>query len=87
MGCQEWAFLTGSMVLKVHSFYENNAFAVATVMAIPLLVLWLRETQNKYLRFALMGSIPLCMASALSSWSRGGLLNTGGNNIGITLAQ
>ncbi len=55
-------------------FFENNAFAVATVMVIPLLVLWLRETKNNYLKYALMGSIPFCMASALCSWSRGGLL-------------
>ncbi|MCP4977233.1 MAG: putative O-glycosylation ligase, exosortase A system-associated [Maribacter sp.] len=55
-------------------YYENNAFAVITVMVIPLLVLWMRETQNKFLKYAVMGSIPFCMASALSSWSRGGLL-------------
>ncbi len=55
-------------------FYENNAFAVATVMIIPLLILWLRETQNKYLKYSIMGAVPFCMASALCSWSRGGLL-------------
>ena len=43
-------------------------------MVIPLLVLWLRETKNKYLKYSIMGSIPFCMASALCSWSRGGLL-------------
>ncbi len=55
-------------------FYENNAFAVATVMIIPLLILWMRETKNKYLKYSIMGSVPFCMASALCSWSRGGLL-------------
>ncbi len=55
-------------------FYEKNAVAVLTVMAIPLLVLWMRETKNKYIKYSIMGSIPFCMASALCSWSRGGLL-------------
>ncbi len=73
-----WAVMSG-FSYRVYGpentqFFENNAFAVATVMTIPLLVLWLRETKEKYIRFALMGSIPMCMASALSSWSRGGLL-------------
>ena len=55
-------------------FYENNAFAVATNMAIPLIILWQRETENQWLRRGLMAAVPLCMASSLSSWSRGGLL-------------
>ena len=55
-------------------FAENNAFAVATNMAIPLIILWQRETENMWLRRGLMAAVPLCMASSLSSWSRGGLL-------------
>ncbi len=55
-------------------FYENNAFAVATVMILPLLVLWMREEKNKIRKYSIMGAVPFCMASALCSWSRGGLL-------------
>jgi len=74
-----WAILSGFQY-RVYGpegtqFYENNAFAVATNMAIPLIILWLRETENKWLRRVLMAAIPLCMASSLSSWSRGGMLS------------
>lgn len=52
----------------------NNEFAIATLMVIPLLLLWQRETTSPRVRLALMGVIPLCFASALCSWSRGALL-------------
>jgi probable O-glycosylation ligase (exosortase A-associated) len=55
-------------------YYDNNAFAIAVVMTIPLLVLWLRETRNAALRYALMAVIGLSAAAALSSWSRGALV-------------
>lgn len=58
-------------------FYENNAFAIATLMAIPLLILWLRETTNRKLKLALMAAVPLAFASAISSHSRGALLTMG----------
>ena len=58
-------------------FYENNAFAIAVLITIPLLVLWLKETSDKRLRLALMATIPLAIASAISSWSRGALLTLG----------
>jgi len=52
----------------------NNEFAIATLMVIPLLLLWQRETTSARIRLALMGAVPLCFASALCSWSRGALL-------------
>ncbi|HDZ78806.1 MAG TPA: putative O-glycosylation ligase, exosortase A system-associated, partial [Gammaproteobacteria bacterium] len=58
-------------------FYENNAFAIAVLIAIPLLVLWYRETTNKIIKTGIMVAIPLSYASALSSWSRGALLTMG----------
>ncbi|MDA9981325.1 putative O-glycosylation ligase, exosortase A system-associated, partial [Gammaproteobacteria bacterium] len=58
-------------------FYENNAFGIALLMTIPLLILCLREVKNKWLRVVIMVAIPLCWAAALSSWSRGALLTTG----------
>ena len=56
---------------------DNNEFAVATAMTIPLLALWYREVRNQPLRLVLAGMIALSFASALSSWSRGGLLSLG----------
>jgi probable O-glycosylation ligase (exosortase A-associated) len=58
-------------------FEENNAFAVATLMCIPLLILCYREISNKYIKYVIAFSIPLCISSALSSWSRGALLTLG----------
>lgn len=58
-------------------FYENNAFAIATLMTIPLLILWLRETTNRKLKLVLMAAIPLAFASAISSHSRGALVTMG----------
>ncbi len=52
----------------------NNEFAVAVVMAIPLMVLWLRETHDRALRIVLLAGIALAYASVVSSWSRGGML-------------
>ncbi len=57
-------------------FEENNAFAIAVIMTIPLLILWMRETTHKHLKRAIMVAIPLCFASAISSWSRGALIAT-----------
>ncbi len=58
-------------------FEENNAFAIAILMAVPLLVLWFKETTDKWIKRGLLIAIPLCFASALSSWSRGALLAMG----------
>jgi probable O-glycosylation ligase (exosortase A-associated) len=76
-----WAVMTGFQD-RVYGppdsqYGDNNEFAVATAMAIPLLVLWYRETGHHALRLVLAGMIALSFASALSSWSRGGLLSLG----------
>lgn len=55
-------------------FEENNAFAVAVLINIPLLVLWYRETTNPWIKKGLMAAIPLHYVCAVSSWSRGALL-------------
>lgn len=74
-----WALITGfhdRVYGPPGSQYEgNNEFAVAAAMAIPLLVLGYRETESKALRWVVAGLIMLGFASALSSWSRGGLLS------------
>jgi len=74
-----WALMTGFHD-RVYGppgsqFEGNNEFAVAVVMAIPLLVLWLREMREAASKWALRAVIALCYASALTSWSRGGLLS------------
>jgi probable O-glycosylation ligase (exosortase A-associated) len=58
-------------------FYENNAFAIAVLICIPLLILWYKEATNKLVRYGIMAALPLCFASSLSSWSRGALLTLG----------
>jgi probable O-glycosylation ligase (exosortase A-associated) len=55
----------------------NNEFAVATTIAIPLLVMWFRSLDSRWPRWAVGMLIFLSFASALSSWSRGGLLSLG----------
>jgi len=74
-----WAFITGFHD-RVYGppgsqYAGNNEFAVATAMAIPLLALWYREADSKALRWIAAILIALGFASALSSWSRGGLLS------------
>jgi probable O-glycosylation ligase (exosortase A-associated) len=58
-------------------FYENNAFAIAVLIALPMLLLWLREANDHRVRIGIYTAIPLMFASALSSWSRGAFLTMG----------
>ena len=53
---------------------ENNAFALAMLMNIPLLLIWQKEELNPWLKKAVLCSIPIIYAASLSSWSRGALL-------------
>lgn len=76
-----WAVMTGFQD-RVYGppgsqYGDNNEFAVLTAMSIPLLVLWYREISHRGARMALAGLIALSFVSALSSWSRGGLLSLG----------
>lgn len=57
------------------SFIEdNNEFALALVMTIPLLRFLQLQIVARWLRYAMTGVILLCAAAALGSHSRGGLL-------------
>lgn len=74
-----WAVITGFQD-RVHgpgnsAYGGNNEFAVATTMAIPLLVMWYRGLRHPGARALLGTLVALGFASALSSWSRGGLLS------------
>lgn len=55
-------------------FEENNAFAVAMLISIPLLLIWQKETLNSLIKNGILFSIPIIYAASLSSWSRGALL-------------
>ena len=59
-------------------FYENNAFAVAILICIPLLLIWQKETLNPWLKKGILLAIPIIYAASLSSWSRGALLTMAG---------
>ncbi|MEE4661863.1 MAG: putative O-glycosylation ligase, exosortase A system-associated, partial [Halieaceae bacterium] len=68
-------------------YHDNNAFAVAAVMTIPLLLLWLRQSGNAWLQGLLGVIIALSVLAALSSWSRGGLLALGTMGLLLLLAS
>jgi putative inorganic carbon (HCO3(-)) transporter len=53
---------------------DNNALALATIMTIPLLAYFYIMSTKRWIRAAIVVSIGLCAASALGSYSRGGLL-------------
>lgn len=53
---------------------DNNEFALALVMTIPLLRFLQLQLANKWGRLAMTGTMVLCAAAALGSQSRGALL-------------
>jgi len=55
-------------------YYDNNFFAVAAVMTIPLLVFWIRLVKDRLFQALLSMIVLLSLLAALSSWSRGALL-------------
>lgn len=55
-------------------FYDNNQFAVAMLMAVPLLLIWQKESPHFWVKRGIIFSIPVIYAASLSSWSRGALL-------------
>ena len=74
-----WAVMTGFHD-RVYGppgsqYGDNNEFAVAVAMSIPLLFIWMRETQDRALRWMILALVVLSYLSALSSWSRGGMLS------------
>jgi len=55
-------------------FFENNAFAVAVLISIPLLLIWRQQSPNQWIKKGILFSIPIIYACSISSWSRGALL-------------
>lgn len=73
-----WAVFTG-LNDRVYGppgsqYGDNNEFAVAAAMAIPLLALWYGEVRDVGVRVALAVLIVFGFVAVLSTWSRGGLL-------------
>ena len=56
---------------------DNNAIALALIMAIPLMHYLQHHTQHRWVRHALSASMVLCALAALGSYSRGALLAIG----------
>ena len=54
--------------------HDNNEFALATIMTVPMVYFLYRITSYKWLRYALPVAMLLCTISALGSQSRGALL-------------
>ncbi len=50
---------------------DNNAFALALIMVIPLMYYLLSLLKNRYGRYAMMGAMLLCTLASLGSYSRG----------------
>ena len=76
-----WALITGFQD-RVYGppgsqYSDNNSFAIVTTLSIPLLALWYRQSASVGLRILIGSLIALGFVSALSSWSRGGLLSLG----------
>lgn len=55
----------------------NNEIALAILMVIPLIYFLKLQTQNRYIRLALLGSMVLCAIAVIGSYSRGALLAGG----------
>lgn len=53
----------------------NNEFAIASAMALPLLMIGVRSAYPVWVRTVLIGAVVLGYVATLTSWSRGGLLS------------
>lgn len=73
-----WAILSG-FSNRVYGppntqFYDNNQFAVAMLMIVPILLLWQKRSSHFLIKKGVLFSIPIIYLASLSSWSRGALL-------------
>jgi putative inorganic carbon (HCO3(-)) transporter len=57
--------------------FENNAWAIATILVIPLIVYFFRRTQKLWVKWCLAAAIALSTFSVFGSFSRGALLAIG----------
>jgi putative inorganic carbon (HCO3(-)) transporter len=64
----------GHHVLGVATMGDNNSFAVAMLMCMPLLLYLFNTSVNPLTRFALMSGEVLCGVAVIGTYSRGGFL-------------
>jgi len=57
-----------------HLLSDNNHFAVALCMLIPLVVFLLQVSRSKWLKISLIGMLCLCTIAVLGTHSRGGFI-------------
>jgi len=55
-------------------FEENNAFAIAVLISIHLIIMWQKQSSSQWIKKTIPFAIPIMYACALSSWSRGALI-------------
>jgi putative inorganic carbon (HCO3(-)) transporter len=56
------------------AFSDNNGYALAIVMALPLMVAAAQNARHRSLRWAFWAAVPTSMYTILSTYSRGGFL-------------
>jgi probable O-glycosylation ligase (exosortase A-associated) len=64
----------GHHVIGVSTMGDNNSFAVAMLMCMPILLFLYNSTLNPLTRFGLMAGEILCGIAVIGSYSRGGFL-------------
>jgi len=64
----------GHHVLGISTMGDNNTFAVAMLMCMPILLYLFHTSTHRLTRFALMSGEVLCCISVIGSYSRGGFL-------------
>ncbi len=73
-GLKVLATAGGHHVLGVTTMGDNNSFAVAMLMCMPLLLYLFNTSINPLTRFALMSGEVLCGVAVIGTYSRGGFL-------------
>ena len=73
-GLKVLATAGGHHVLGVATMGDNNSFAVAMLMCMPLLLYLFNTSVNPLTRFALMSGEVLCGVAVIGTYSRGGFL-------------
>ena len=84
-----WALIHGAQERVYGSpsghFYDNNAFAVANLMALPLLFHFWTTVNHRAARWLFGLMMVFSVIAVLSSWSRGGLLGLAATTLVLSL--
>ena len=86
-----WALIHGAQDRVYGSpaghFHDNNHFAVANLMAVPLLLYFWSATEGRAVRWLLGIVVAFGLIAVLSSWSRGGLLGLGATLLALAITS